>query len=87
KRPYGLDIGSSHPYDLIAWQRPTLAERKSATIGAKELPLLRDKRSHLSSLSSFACSFSSTKLAALFPQFISFNRFLFVKLNIRKHVL
>ena len=33
---------------VIAWQRPTLAERKSATIDAKEdLPDYEGKRSHL----------------------------------------
>ena len=42
-------------------------ERKSATFGAKVLPLLRDKRSHLSSFASLSDSFSSTKLVAFFP--------------------
>ncbi|MEL3710629.1 hypothetical protein RUU25_03550, partial [Staphylococcus borealis] len=63
----------------FAWQRPTLAERKSATIAAKNLTLLRGKRSHLSSFSKIACSFSSTKLASQFSQLISFKRFLLVK--------
>ncbi|WP_240559645.1 hypothetical protein, partial [Staphylococcus haemolyticus] len=58
----------------FAWQRPTLAERKSATTGAKELTLLRDKRLHPSLFSKIACSFSSTKLASQFSQFIGFKR-------------
>ncbi|WP_211241944.1 hypothetical protein, partial [Staphylococcus haemolyticus] len=56
------------------------AERKSATTGAKELTLLRDKRLHPSLFSKIACSFSSTKLASQFSQFIGFKRFLLVKL-------
>ncbi|WP_206749275.1 hypothetical protein, partial [Staphylococcus haemolyticus] len=64
----------------FAWQRPTLAERKSATNGAKKLTLLRVKRSHPSSFSKIACSFSSTKIASQFSQFLGFKRFLLVKL-------
>ena len=56
---------------MIAWQRPTLAERKSATIGAKELSLLVNGGHYLSQLCSFLTySLTSSKLVTFFACFV-----------------
>ena len=60
---------------MIAWQRPTLAERKSATIGAKQLSLLVNGGHYLSQLHSFLTHLprvSSLRLSLVSSILISF---------------
>jgi len=70
KRPLGL---------LVAWQRPTLAECKSATIGAKELFWLEANARIFPHLHPSLTCLPARKRVARRLEFVSFKRFLCAK--------
>jgi hypothetical protein len=64
---------------LIAWQRPTLAGRKSATIGANELPWLEASARIFPHLHASLTCLPARKRVARCLEFVTFKRFLCAK--------